>query len=58
MEFSITIGLSRFFREGNPTTWGNSTLMAMNVFVLLVAKVAGGGRLAWLLAVGFCAYLL
>ena len=50
MEFSITIGLSRFFREGNPTTWGNSTLMAMNVFALLVAKVAGGGRLAWLLA--------
>ena len=50
MEFSITIGLSRFFRDGSPTTWGNSTLLAMNLFILLIAKVAGGGRLAWLLA--------
>lgn len=50
MEFSITIGLSRFFKEGNSTTWGNSTLLALNVFVLLIARTAGGGRLAWLIA--------
>ena len=50
MEFSINIGLSRFFRQGSPASWGNITLLSSNLFVLLLAKNLGGGRSAWLLA--------
>ena len=48
MDFTINIGLSRFFRQGNPASWGNVTLLSSNLFALLVAKNLGGGRGAWL----------